>query len=86
MSSTTIALPGARDDLWKLIREAPDLDWLLFTKRPENIRKMLPEDWGDGYPHVWLGTTARTKPASIGAGLFCAIFPAAVRFISYELA
>src|SRR5580692_7935980 len=28
---------GARDDLFDLIRETPSLDWLLLTKRPENI-------------------------------------------------
>src|ERR1039458_2213458 len=48
-----------RDDLWQLIRETPHLDWLLLTKRPQNISKMLPpaidhaelsggEGWGLG--------------------------------------
>lgn len=73
-----------REDLWTLIRECPDLDWQLLTKRPQNIRKMLPPDWGDGYPNVWLGTTAESQqyfdqrwPALMKA-------PAVVRFISYE--
>lgn len=46
-----------RDDLWEMIRATPHLDWLLLTKRPENIAGMLPEDWGKGYPNVWLGCT-----------------------------
>ena len=46
--------PAWRVDLFELIRETPQLDWLLLTKRPENIRKMLPLDWMDGYPNVWL--------------------------------
>lgn len=31
-----------RADLWALIAKCPDLDWLLLTKRPQNIAKMLP--------------------------------------------
>jgi protein gp37 len=28
--------------LWKLIGETPYLDWLLLTKRPQNIESMVP--------------------------------------------
>jgi Protein of unknown function (DUF5131) len=31
---------GARPDLFRLIRATPELDWLLLTKRPQNIVKM----------------------------------------------
>ena len=31
-----------RLDLWSLIRSTPALDWFLLTKRPQNIRDMLP--------------------------------------------
>src|SRR5438128_54370 len=34
--------PQWRADLWALIAETPFLDWLLLTKRPQNIAKMLP--------------------------------------------
>ena len=50
-------MPEWRADLWALIRATPNLDWLLLTKRPGNIAKMLPPDWGDGYANVWLGCT-----------------------------
>jgi protein gp37 len=46
--------PGARHRLWRLIRRTPNLDWLLLTKRIGNAPKMLPADWGDGYPNLWL--------------------------------
>lgn len=36
-----------RAELFNLIESTPGLDWLLLTKRPENIRKMLPDDWGN---------------------------------------
>ena len=42
--------PAWRRELWLLIESTPHLDWLLLTKRPQNIAKMLPSDWGDkGY-------------------------------------
>lgn len=52
---------GARDDLWQLIRETPDLDWLLLTKRPQNIEKMLPAFWDEIRGHVWLGTSTENQ-------------------------
>ena len=79
-----------RDDLWGLIEQTPHLDWLLLTKRPQNIAKMLPDPlagvraWGSGWPNVWLGTTiedrkrAATNLAALGA------VPSAVRFVSAE--
>ena len=48
-----------REDLFKLISDTPNLDWLLLTKRPQNIRKMLPPGWV--YPNIWLGTTAENQ-------------------------
>lgn len=50
-----------RDRLWKTIRETPNLDWQLLTKRPQNIKKYLPDDWGDGYDNVWLGVTVENQ-------------------------
>ena len=37
-----------RLDLFALICECRKLDWLVLTKRPQNILRMLPKDWGDG--------------------------------------
>jgi protein gp37 len=75
---------GAREDLFQLIRDTPELDWLLLTKRPENISKMLPADWSNGYPGVWLGTTCEDQSAYDRRWPILASVPAAVRFISYE--
>ena len=50
-----------RSDLFDLIQECHCLNWLLLTKRPQNIEKMLPADWGDGYRNVWLGATAEDQ-------------------------
>jgi protein gp37 len=43
-----------RERLWLLIQQTPHLDWLLLTKRISNAPKMLPADWGNGYPNVWI--------------------------------
>lgn len=75
---------GARDDLYALIRATPELDWLLLTKRPENIRKMLPADWGGGWQNVWLGTTCEDQAHYDRRWPILRDVPAAVRFISYE--
>lgn len=37
--------PGWRSDLWQLVRETPNLLWILLTKRIGNATRMLPEDW-----------------------------------------
>jgi protein gp37 len=52
---------GALAQLWALVRETPHLDWLLLTRRPGRIARALPEDWGEGWLHVWLGATVETQ-------------------------
>lgn len=51
-----------RMELFAMIRETPNLDWLLITKRVSNIPRMLPPDWGSGYPNVWLLLTVCNQP------------------------
>jgi protein gp37 len=46
-----------RAQAWKIIRETPNLVWLILTKRAGNIRAMLPPDWNGGYKNVWLGVS-----------------------------
>ncbi len=56
-----------RDRLFDLITETPYLDWLLLTKRPENIWDMWPKFYGNGdvvrhkMNNVWLGTTVENQ-------------------------
>ncbi len=77
--------PVWRSDLFQVIRETPSLDWQLLTKRPQNIRKMLPEDWGKaGYSNVWLGFTAEDQLRFDQRKRFLEEIPAAVWFVSYE--
>lgn len=73
-----------RADAWALIRDTPNLDWQILTKRPQNIAKMLPPDWGDGYPHVWLGTTIENREEKDKRLSHLIGVPCAVRFLSCE--
>lgn len=72
-----------RRDLFQLIRETPYLWWQLLTKRPENLWRMLPPDWGDGWANVWLGTSIESMDVAARADYLRAV-PSVVRFISYE--
>lgn len=80
-------LDGARRSLWKLIGKTPSLDWLLLTKRPENVLSMIPSAWRvvDEFPsNVWMGTTAENdewwdKRVEVLRGI-----PARIRFVSVE--
>ena len=72
-----------RDDLWDVIRRCPNLNFQMLTKRPENIRRMLPRDWGHGWPNVWMGTSVEDMRVAHRIDRLAEI-PAAVRFVSYE--
>lgn len=75
--SRTATLDDMRADLFRLIDTTPNLDWLLLTKRPENIERMwpyagvlksengskIPASVGVGHcrPNVWLGTSVENQ-------------------------
>jgi protein gp37 len=73
-----------REDLFKLIKETPNLDWLLLTKRPENYKKFLPSDWGYGYENVWLGISVENQEYADQRIPILVNTNAAIRFISAE--
>jgi protein gp37 len=79
-----------RHDLWHRIDQTPHLDWLLLTKRPQNVAKMLPDTatgvkpWGDGWPNVWLGTTVENQAEADRRIPHLLAVPAAVHFLSCE--
>lgn len=53
-------LDARRERLWNLIRGTPHLDWLLLTKRPQNVSHLAP--WTHTWPeNVWLGATAENQ-------------------------
>jgi protein gp37 len=76
--------PQWRSELFNLIRACDQLDWQLLTKRPQNIRKMLPVDWGSGYSNVWLGTTAEDAQAYRQRVSHLLKVRSIIHFVSYE--
>jgi len=79
------AVGPTRLRLWKLIAETPALDWLLLTKRPENIARLVP--WSGDWPrNVWIGTSVeRQRQAGERIPVLLeAAANAAVRFLSCE--
>lgn len=75
---------GRRVTGWRIFRECTHLDFLLLTKRPENIARLLPPDWGDGYPNVWIGCTVENQARADERIPHLFRVPAAVRFLSCE--
>jgi protein gp37 len=73
-----------REHLWELIRKTPRLDWLILTKRIGNAASMLPEDWGDGYPNVWLGASIVNQEEADRDIPKLLRTPALTRFLSCE--
>lgn len=81
------ALTAERHRLWDLIEETPHLTWQLLTKRPEQIKRLVPPSWRREWPaHVWIGVTAEDEdrfwlrvPRLVNAAP-----DAAVRFVSAE--
>jgi len=54
------SIASLRFRLWRKIHnnQYNNLIFLLLTKRPQNILKMIPTSWQDGYPNnVWFGTS-----------------------------
>jgi protein gp37 len=76
--------PEWRDDLWRLIEATPDLDWLLLTKRPQNIEGMLPEFWEKVKRNIWLGTTIEDQKHADQNVPHLLKHDSAVRFVSCE--
>lgn len=81
--------PEWRADLWELIQETQNLDWLLLTKRPQNIKKFLPDEWDGGvwgwpWSNVWLGTTVENQEEADRRIPHLLSVPAVVHFVSCE--
>lgn len=73
-----------RDEAWRMIRERPDLHFVIITKRIARAESCLPADWGDGYKNVTLSCTVENrKTANFRLPIF-AEFPAARKQIVCE--
>jgi protein gp37 len=57
------AIDGYRNEAWDIIRKCPQHTFQILTKRPERIMDHVPEDWGNGWDNVWLGTSIGSQKA-----------------------
>lgn len=78
-----------RTELFGLIHDTPNLDWLLLTKRIGNAARMLREDAPEGIdmanlPNVWIGATICDQPEADRDIQKLQDLPARVRFLSIE--
>lgn len=71
------------DDAWEIIRQCKQHTFLLLTKRAAAIRFSLPDDWGDGWPNVWIGVSVESQD-NTGRIISLEEIPAAVKFVSAE--
>ncbi|NLS27953.1 hypothetical protein S2M10_29550 [Sphingomonas sp. S2M10] len=75
--------PAVRAELFQLIRETPQLDWLLVTKRIGNAAAMA-EAAGGMPENVWLGATIVNQEEANRDIPKLLATPASVRFLSME--
>jgi len=73
-----------RDEAWDIIRHTPHLTYQILTKRPGRIADHLPKDWGEGWPHVWLGVSVESQKYADERIPVLVKVPAKIRFLSIE--
>ncbi|WP_270789162.1 MULTISPECIES: DUF5131 family protein [Enterococcus] len=62
--ATDFFLPEAdvwRGDVWAMVKERQDIDFLILTKRIDRFASALPADWEDGYDNVNIGCTVENQ-------------------------
>jgi protein gp37 len=78
-----------REELFGLIDKTPNLDWLLLTKRPENVERMVLEITAGylglaNFGNVWLGTSVENQEQADRRIPHLMAIRAKVRFLSME--
>lgn len=79
-------LDCARAVLFSAAAFVPHLDLLLLTKRPQNVRRLVPAPWlnGEWPANVWLGVTGENQQEAENRLRELYLLPAPVRFLSAE--
>lgn len=82
--------PATFNDLraiaFKIMESTKNLDYLLLTKRPKNVARMVPKHWMEGHwpSHVWMGVSAEDQNWFDKRIDTLLEIPAAIRFLSCE--
>ncbi len=83
--ATDFFIPEAdawRGEAWAMIKQRPDIEFLILTKRIDRFPVLLPDDWGEGYDNVNIGCTVENQElADARLPLFLS-YPVKRRFIA----
>lgn len=71
-----------RVDAWNMIRQRPDLEFLILTKRIERFEVSLPDDWGRGYDNVTIGCSVENQEMADARLPLLTSYPIKKRFIA----
>lgn len=69
--------------VWRVMRDTPQHNYQILTKRPERLLEMVSTLFGGILPNVWLGTSIENAEVASRVEHLRKI-PAAIRFISFE--
>lgn len=50
-----------RPEAWEIIKQRPDVDFLICTKRIHRFADCVPSDWGDGYENVSIAVSCEDQ-------------------------
>ncbi len=69
----------------EIVPQCPWLDFLLLSKRPHDITRLVPHAWRTNWPsNVWVGTTVEDQQRAVQRLPHLVQIPAPVKFISCE--
>lgn len=70
-------------DVWRIMRETPQHNYQILTKRPDRMAELVANVIGEVLPNVWLGTSVEDANVIDRIDHLRQV-PAAIRFISFE--
>lgn len=83
--TVALTLDDVRARAFAVMVATPHLTWLVLTKRPENILRLVPPAWLESWPaNVWPGTTTENQARADERVPELLKVPAAVRWLSVE--
>ena len=69
--------------VWRVMRDTPQHNYQILTKRPERLPGMVSKLIGEILPNVWLGTSIENAEVAHRIASLRKV-PAAIRFVSFE--
>jgi protein gp37 len=73
-----------REDIWDMMRQRSDVDFIIITKRILRFYECIPRDWGDGYKNVSFVCTIENQKQCDTRFPFFNTLPIRNKFIACE--